>query len=200
MKTIEEIALSVAYKCFSDYADDRVTTLTFMTGKDEVLKFAEKLLTAWLEQQSQEPVAYMAPSGTCVTAEDVSYTPNLTDYYTIPLYAAPPAKVEQQSQEPVAHVLNRERCTVWWNDKFTDISQAPPKNTPLFLAPQTAIPEGMCLAPQTAIPEGMCLVPKEPTLEILESFWGEITHGDEEVACAMNAYFDMLKVAQKEQS
>lgn len=37
----------------------------------------------------QEPVAYMVPSGTCVTAEDVGYTPNWTDYYTIPLYTEP---------------------------------------------------------------------------------------------------------------
>ena len=40
-----------------------------------------------------------------------------------------------EQQEPVAWVLNRERCTVWWNDKFTDISQAPKKDTPLYLAP-----------------------------------------------------------------
>ena len=32
-----------------------------------------------------EPVDYMAQSGTCVSAEDVSYTPNWTDYYTTPL-------------------------------------------------------------------------------------------------------------------
>ena len=32
-----------------------------------------------------EPMAYMASSGTCITAEDVSYTPNWTDYYTTPL-------------------------------------------------------------------------------------------------------------------
>jgi len=24
---------------------------------------------------------------------------------------------------------------VWWNDKFTHISQAPPRNTPLYTAP-----------------------------------------------------------------
>ena len=93
MKTIEQIALEVANTITAPYIRDESLT-----------RFAERFLAAWLEQQSQEPVAYMAPSGTCVTAEDVSYTPNWTDYYTIPLYAAPPpppAKVEP-SQEPVA--------------------------------------------------------------------------------------------------
>jgi hypothetical protein len=32
-----------------------------------------------------EPVAYMAESGTFVSAEDVSYTPSWTDYYTTAL-------------------------------------------------------------------------------------------------------------------
>lgn len=82
MKTIEQIALSVAYKCFSDYADDRVTTLTFMTGKDEVLKFAEKFLASWLEQHSQEPVAWMGRDG-----EDFSYKES--SYFTQPLFLAP---------------------------------------------------------------------------------------------------------------
>ena len=86
MKTIEQIALEVANTITAPYISDESLT-----------RFAEKFLAAWLEQQSQEPVAYMAPSGTCVTAEDVSYTPNWTDYYTIPLYAAPPpAQGEQE--------------------------------------------------------------------------------------------------------
>ena len=51
-----------------------------------------------------EPVAYMASSGTCITAEDVSYTPNWTDYYTTPLVrqadaAAVIAKLTQERDE-----------------------------------------------------------------------------------------------------
>ena len=90
MKTIEEITRQVAEECFADRAANKIPTFVFVADDDELLTFATKFLEAWLEQQSQEPVAYMAPSGTCVTAEDVSYTPNWTDYYTIPLYAAPP--------------------------------------------------------------------------------------------------------------
>lgn len=37
--------------------------------------------------------------------------------------------------EPVAWVSDREARRVWWNDKFTHISQAPPRNTPLYTAP-----------------------------------------------------------------
>jgi len=37
--------------------------------------------------------------------------------------------------EPVAWVSDREARMVWWNDKFTHISQAPPRNTPLYTAP-----------------------------------------------------------------
>ena len=93
MKTIEQIALEVMQDTDRHFADTSVT----MNNNAWPIKFAEKFLAAWLEQQSQEPVAYMAPSGTCVTAEDVSYTPNWTDYYTIPLYAAPPpAQGEQE--------------------------------------------------------------------------------------------------------
>ena len=134
MKTIEQIALEVANTITAPYISDESLT-----------RFAEKFLAAWLEQQSQEPVAYMAPSGTCVTAEDVSYTPNWTDYYTIPLYAAPPAKVEQQSQEPVA----------WYSHSGTlayDKKSFPPSTQhlakPLFLAPQPTIPEGYVLVPK----------------------------------------------------
>ncbi len=41
----------------------------------------------------------------------------------------------EPEQEPVAWVLDREACMVWWSDKFTDIKQAPPRNTPLYTAP-----------------------------------------------------------------
>ena len=93
MKTIEQIALEVANTITAPYISDESLTL-----------FAEKFLAAWLDQQSQEPVAYMAPSGTCVTAEDVSYTPNWTDYYTTPLVrqadaAAVIAKLTQERDE-----------------------------------------------------------------------------------------------------
>ena len=136
MKTIEQIALEVADEMGIVWREG----CDFESGIVEVeaIDFAEKFLAAWLEQQSQEPVAYMAPSGTCVTAEDVSYTPNWTDYYTIPLYAAPPAKVEQQSQEPVA----------WYSHSGTlayDKKSFPPSTQhlakPLFLAPPPAIPD-----------------------------------------------------------
>ena len=128
MKTTEQIALEVANTITAPYISDESLT-----------RFAEKFLAAWLEQQSQEPVAYMAPSGTCVTAEDVSYTPNWTDYYTIPLYAAPPAKVDQQSQEPVA-----------WMNQYGAVSRVHEfaDDMPMFLAPQLAIPEGYMLVPK----------------------------------------------------
>ena len=120
MKTIEQIA--------RELGDDWDATLP--EDKVFIENVAKAYLSAWLEQQSQEPVAYMAPSGTCVTAEDVSYTPNWTDYYTIPLYAAPPAKVEQQSQEPVA----------WMGRDGEDFSYKESSyfTKPLFLAPPSA--------------------------------------------------------------
>ena len=158
MKTIEQIALSVAYKCFSDYADDRVTTLTFMTGKDEVLKFAKQFLAAWLEQQSQEPVAYMAPSGTCVTAEDVSYTPNWTDYYTLPLYAAPPPAKVEPSQEPVAWASGHLRYAFERTERYIPLSV---EVSLVNLGWKNQLP--LFLAPQPTIPEGYVLVPKEPS-------------------------------------
>ena len=61
-----------------------------------------------------EPVAYMAPTGTCVKAGYVSYTPNWTDYYTTPLVrqsaaaaviAAKDAEIEMWKHE--AQRLNR---------------------------------------------------------------------------------------------
>ena len=101
-----------------------------MFTDQNMIDFAEKFLVAWLEQQSQEPVAYMAPSGTCVTAEDVSYTPNWTDYYTIPLYAAPPPAKVEPSQEPVA----------WMGRDGEDFSYKESSyfTKPLFLAPPSA--------------------------------------------------------------
>ena len=41
------------------------------------------------EIKAQGPVVWMADSGTTVTNEDVGYTPNWTDYYTVPLYRLP---------------------------------------------------------------------------------------------------------------
>ena len=93
MKTVEQIALEVGIDIRYHY-DETGLTVADLT----------RFLAAWLEQQSQEPVAYMAPSGTCVTAEDVSYTPNWTDYYTTPLVrqadaAAVIAKLTQERDE-----------------------------------------------------------------------------------------------------
>ena len=146
MKSIEEIALSVAYKCFSDYADDRVTTLTFMTGKDEVLKFAQKFLAAWLEQQEPvgevthyaydqgilyrdcEPGALLFLAPPPAKSElDSEYTRGRNDGYEAAMLF-----VRQQSQEPVA-----------WYDKHGMITHDVFEGvTPLFLAPPPAIPEG----------------------------------------------------------
>ena len=39
--------------------------------------------------KAQGPVVWMADSGTTVANEDVGYTPNWTDYYTVPLYRLP---------------------------------------------------------------------------------------------------------------
>ena len=162
MKTIEQIALEVANTITAPYISDESLT-----------RFAEKFLAAWLEQQSQEPVAYMAPSGTCVTAEDVSYTPNWTDYYTIPLYAAPPAKVEQQSQEPVA----------WTSEDKEDYSY---KKSNYFCVP-------LFLDPQPTIPEGYVLVPKEPTEAMVLA--ARQSH-EEEAYLPYSVYKSMIEAAQ----
>lgn len=39
--------------------------------------------------KAQGPVVWMAPSGSTVLNGDVEYTPNWTDYYTVPLYRLP---------------------------------------------------------------------------------------------------------------
>lgn len=97
MKTTEQIALKIAHRTCTTYSHNE--RIKYMFTDQNMIDFAEKFLAAWLEQQSQEPVAYMAPSGTCVTAEDVSYTPNWTDYYTIPLYAAPPPAIPEGARK-----------------------------------------------------------------------------------------------------
>ena len=163
MKTIEQIA--------RELGDDWDTTLP--EDKVFIENVAKAYLSAWLEQQSQEPVAYMAPSGTCVTAEDVSYTPNWTDYYTIPLYAAPPAKVEQQSQEPVA----------WMGRDGEDFSY---KESSYFTKP-------LFLAPPPATPEGYVLVPKEPTKKMQKAALAA-----EDDAFGVGIYKAMIAAAQGE--
>jgi hypothetical protein len=52
-------------------------------------------------------------------------------------------------------------------------------------------------AKQVMSEAGMVAVPVEPTEEMIEGFWGEITHGDEERACAVEAYKAMTKAAQE---
>ena len=208
MKTREQIALEVANTSFVDRRNNIMPTRTFMGNDDELLTFTKRLIEAWLEQQSQEPVAYMAPSGTCVTAEDVSYTPNWTDYYTIPLYAAPPAKVDQQSQEPVA----------WYSHSGTlahDKKSFPPSTQhlakPLFLAPppaKTFIRERAQLeqewlnlrqlteaskAKPPATPEGYVLVPKEPTEAMILA--ARQSH-EEEAYLPYSVYKSMIEAAQ----
>lgn len=154
MKTIEQIA--------RELGDDWDTTLP--EDKVFIENVAKAYLSAWLEQQSQEPVAYMAPSGTCVTAEDVSYTPNWTDYYTIPLYAAPPAKVDQQPQEPVAWASGHLRYAFERTKRYIPLSV---EVSLVNLGWENQLP--LFLAPQLVIPEGYVLVPKEPTDEMLSA-------------------------------
>ena len=149
MKTIEQIA--------RELGDDWDTTLP--EDKVFIENVAKAYLSAWLEQQSQEPVAYMAPSGTCVTAEDVSYTPNWTDYYTTPLVrqadaaAVIAAKVrfdrnmEGYEESPIERL--RYFCSLSMNARdWLDVE-------PFFDA----------LTTPTAVPSDMRLVPKEPTAE-----------------------------------
>jgi hypothetical protein len=45
------------------------------------------------------------------------------------------------------------------------------------------------------IPEGWRLVPIDPTDEMVAAFWGDIQHGDVELAHAWDAYKDMLAAA-----
>ncbi|QSJ04005.1 hypothetical protein KNV79_gp29 [Salmonella phage vB_SalP_TR2] len=47
------------------------------------------------------------------------------------------------------------------------------------------------------IPEGWVLVPKDPTIKMIEGFWGEITHGQDEINAAKEAYAEMLEAAPK---
>ena len=56
----------------------------------EMVEFAHSIEAAVLAKiKAQGPVVWMADSGTTVTNEDVGYTPNWTDYYTVPLYRLP---------------------------------------------------------------------------------------------------------------
>ena len=53
-------------------------------------RIARAIESAVIEKiKAQGPVVWMADSGTTVTNEDVEYTPNWTDYYTVPLYRLP---------------------------------------------------------------------------------------------------------------
>ena len=154
MKTIEQIA--------RELGDDWDTTLS--EDKVFIENVAKAYLSAWLEQQSQEPVAYMAPSGTCVTAEDVSYTPNWTDYYTIPLYAAPPPAKVEPSQEPVAWASGHLRYAFERTERYIPLSV---EVSLVNLGWNNQLP--LFLAPPPAIPEGYVLVPKEPSEAMLKA-------------------------------
>ena len=56
-----------------------------------------------------QPVAYWNGKGSIIPAEDVSYLPNWSDYYPIPLYTAPtiPAKmvINSYRQKPVSQLF-----------------------------------------------------------------------------------------------
>lgn len=45
------------------------------------------------------------------------------------------------------------------------------------------------------VPAGYVLVPVDPTPEMIIGFWGEVTHGEPEVAAAKEAYAEMLAAA-----
>jgi hypothetical protein len=47
----------------------------------------------------------------------------------------------------------------------------------------------------SAVPDGWKLIPIDPPIEMIEGFWGEIKHGDEEIAAAKEAYAEMLLFA-----
>ncbi len=49
--------------------------------------------------------------------------------------------------------------------------------------------------PMPAVPDGWKLVPVEPTEEMILGFWGEIRHGEPEIAAAKDAYRAMLSAA-----
>ncbi|WP_298187770.1 hypothetical protein [uncultured Pseudomonas sp.] len=51
------------------------------------------------------------------------------------------------------------------------------------------------LNPSRGVPDGYRLVPVEPTPEMIDCFWGEITQGDAEIAVALEAYAEMLSAA-----
>lgn len=59
-----------------------------------------------------EPVAYMAPTGTCVKAGYVSYTPNWTDYYTTPLVSQSAAAAVIAAKDAEIERLKEERLGV----------------------------------------------------------------------------------------
>lgn len=52
-------------------------------------------------------------------------------------------------------------------------------------------------AQPVTVHDGYVLVPVEPTPEMIIGFWGEVTHGEQEVAAAKEAYADMLAAAPK---
>ena len=78
MKTVKQIALEVAHTITAPYISDESLT-----------RFAERFLAAWLEQQSQEPVAWMGRDG-----EGFSYKES--SYFTKPLFLAPPSAQGEQ--------------------------------------------------------------------------------------------------------
>ena len=82
----------------------------------------------------QQALDALVSSRVFVTSRDKIKHPEGTDWYDKRITALREA-LAQPEQEPVAWVSNRNTCMIWWNDKFTDISQAPPRNTPLYTAP-----------------------------------------------------------------
>ena len=72
-----------------------------------------------------EPVAYMTPTGTCVKAGYVSYTPNWADYYTTPLVsqsaaaaviAAKDAEIERLKEERLG-IISQSKMHPSWLEK-----------------------------------------------------------------------------------
>ena len=50
---------------------------------------------------------------------------------------------------------------------------------------------------QAACPDGWQAVPVDPPIEVIEVFWGEVWHGDDEMKVAKEAWSDALSFANE---
>ena len=116
MKTIEQIALEVMQDTDRHFADTSVT----MNNNAWPIKFAEKFLTAWLDQQSQEPVAWYSHSGTL--AYDKKSFPPSTRHLAKPLFLAPQPTIPEGyvlvPKEP-SEAMKEAAATHYTSDDYT---------------------------------------------------------------------------------